>query len=115
MRKRYTQEGMGNDEVYIQFTVIGQTNQLIFLGEFYFVSIICDSLLVPPFKERFKDCGWEEKMDIREKGRDWKGIAMDIDREKRKKEVSMKGREILQRRTEEMEKDINAKITEIER
>ncbi|KAF8368877.1 elpc-1 [Pristionchus pacificus] len=61
------------------------------------------------------DCGWEEKMDIREKGRDWKGIAMDIDREKRKKEVSMKGREILQRRTEEMEKDINAKITEIER
>lgn len=67
------------------------------------------------YVDRFKDCGWEEKMDIREKGRDWKGIAMDVDREKRKKEVSMRGREILQRRTGEMEKDIIAKIIEIER
>ncbi|GMS99913.1 hypothetical protein PENTCL1PPCAC_22088, partial [Pristionchus entomophagus] len=61
------------------------------------------------------DCGWEERLEIMEKARDWKGIVREVEEEKEKKEVEKRGREIVKRRSEEIEREMKEKIMEIQR
>ncbi|GMR53728.1 hypothetical protein PMAYCL1PPCAC_23923 [Pristionchus mayeri] len=59
-------------------------------------------------------CGWEERMEVREMAKDWKGMLCDAKYD-RNNNAEKRGREILKRRSDDMEREIQAEIGEIER
>ncbi|GMT28652.1 hypothetical protein PFISCL1PPCAC_19949 [Pristionchus fissidentatus] len=59
-------------------------------------------------------CDFGERIEIKEKARDWKGIVREVEEgETLNEEKVNRGREILHRRSEEMEKEVNEKVEEI--